>query len=154
MTSILKTYDETTHDEDEYETPNRLYCDLIRKYGIKPIGDACATLQNRKCLDHFSKHIDGLTHDWIVDMWVNPPHSKTEAFVKKAHSEFLKHNINILMIVPGNAITAHFFDIPFANGAEYFRFSGRPRFLQHGKPAPHSSRNGYFVVLWRKRNDE
>ena len=149
--SELEEFDETKNDEDEYETPSRLYCELIKKYGIKPLGDACATEDNRKCIDYFSKKLDGLTHDWIVDMWCNPPHSKTEEFAKKAFREWNKHNINILMIAPANAICAKFFTPIFAYGAEYYRIEGRPRFLQHGKPAPNSSRNAYFTVIMRKK---
>ena len=151
--SILKTYDETIHDEDEYETPYIVYMKLVEKYQIFPKLDVCATRDNRKCLGFFDKELDALIREWKEDVWCNPPHSRTISFVRKAQGEWDKNNINILMIVPANAIGAHFFDPIFDNDcATYHRYSGRIRFLQHGKPAPQSSRNGYFVVLWRKRN--
>ncbi len=151
--SELEEFDETKTDEDEYETPNNVYEYLVLKYNIKPELDVCATNLNRKCAAFYNKENDGLKNEWVFDVWCNPPHSKTEAFVKKAYSEWNKHNINILMIVPANAIGAHYFDPIFAHGPEiqYYRYSGRIRFLQNGKPAPSSSRNGYFAVIMRKQ---
>ena len=151
---ILKTFDDTIHKEDEYETPRNIYEDLIKKYGIIPKLDVCATKENTKCNFFITKEESALEVLWPMDAWCNPPHSKTEAFVKKANNEHVIGNINIMMIVPANAICAHFFDLVFNTNpmVEYYRIPGRIRFLQHGKPAPNSSRNGYFVVLWRKRN--
>jgi len=150
--SELKSFDETINDEDEYETPSKVFIKLVEKFHIKPTLDVCATGDNRKCLEFFDKKKDGLIRDWKEDVWCNPPHSKTEEFVRKAHREWLRNHINILMIVPSNTIGAHYFDYIFDDGyATYHRYSGRIRFLQHGKPAPSGSRNGYFVVIWRKR---
>jgi len=148
----LKAFDESIKDEDEYETPSKKYYDLCLKYSILPKLDVCATRENRKCEMYLEKKEDALKCNWLSDVWCNPPHSLTEEFVKKADAEWQKNDINILMIVPANAIGAHYFDYVFDNEhATYHRISGRIRFLQNGKPAPSSSRNGYFVVIWRKR---
>jgi len=133
---------------DEWETPNELFLYLCKKYDIWPEADVAATQQNFKTgtLLH-----DGLTDDWLLDAWCNPPHSKTEQFVKKADEQWEKHNINILMIVPANSICAHYFDDVFDNNhANYYRISGRPQFLRNGKVSKFPSRNSYFVVIWRK----
>ncbi len=150
--SELKAFDETIDDKDEYETPQYVFDDLIKKYKIKPILDPFADSNNAKCDFFFDKEANAFTFKWAWDLWINPPHSKTEEAVLKANDSWLDHNINIIMIVPANAIGAHYFDKIFDCGAaKYYRYSGRIRFLQHGKPAPASSRNGYFVVIWRKR---
>ncbi len=149
----LKAIDDTKKDEDEYETPSKKYYDLCLKYSINPKLDVAATRENRKCEMYLEKKEDGLKCNWMSDVWCNPPHSKTEAFVKKANIQHTIFNINIMMIVPANAICAHFFDLVFNTNpmVEYHRIPGRIRFLQHGKAAPSCSRNGYFVVIWRKR---
>jgi hypothetical protein len=152
--------------DDEYETPIELYYELCRKYEIDPMLDVATNSINGhfngKCRDNFTPEFDALKHDWHptqtvykqYDVWCNPPHSLTEEFVLKADEQWKKLNINILMIVPANAICAHYFD-PILSGspihASYHRIPGRPVFLRDGKPAPNSSRNSYFAVVWRKR---
>ncbi len=136
-------------DEDQYETPGELYESLCKKYKINPILDVAANKGNTKC------HIfleDAMHVGWHGDSWCNPPHSKTEEFVKRASSQHLLNNINILMIVPANSICAHYFDPIFERGhASYHRISGRPQFLKDGVLSKNSSRNSYFAVVWRKR---
>jgi len=151
MTSILKSFDKTIHDEDEYETPRYVFDDLCKKYGIIPKLDVAATKENTKCDFYIIKEESALEIFWPMDVWCNPPHSLTEQFVRKADQEWLLRGINIMMIVPANAMCAKFWH-NIIQHVEYYRIEGRIRFLQHGKPAPNSSRNGYFVVLWRKRN--
>ncbi len=150
--SELEEFDETKNDEDEYETPQSVYDDLIKKYKMKPILDPFADKENTKCNFFFDKETNAFNYKWAWDLWINAPHSKQEQAVKKANDSWLDHNINIIMIVPANAIGAHYFDNIFDSGAaKYYRYSGRIRFLQHGAPSKASSRNGYFVVIWRKR---
>ena len=141
---------------DDWETPNHLYQHLCGKYNIHPTLDVAADFINTKTKVF---HNDSLDTEWCYDMvnpeyrdvWCNPPHSKTESFVKKADEQWKKHNINILMIVPANSICAHYFDDVFDNNhASYYRISGRPQFLRNGKVSKFPSRNSYFVVIWRK----
>ena len=149
--SELEEFDKTEADEDEWETPWKDYYFLIGYHNLDPKLDVCADEINSKCFEHFTKEDNALFHEWIRDVWCNPPHSLTEEFVKKAQWEWKKHNTNILMIVPANAIGAHYFDYIFDNKcATYHRYSGRIKFTQHGIEKS-SSRNGYFSVVWRKR---
>jgi len=154
--SELKEFDDTVHDENEYETPEELYTKLCNTYLIHPYLDVGANKENSKC--HWYND-DAFNGDWIIhdslemkvqDIWCNPPHDETGAFVKKADEQWGKYNMNIMMIVPANAICAHYFDDilqqPFV---EHYRISGRITFLRNGKPAKFPSRNSYFVVIWR-----
>lgn len=135
-------------DDDQYETPKELYESLCKKYNLSPKLDVAANLKNKKCVFYLT---DALHENWALDSWCNPPHSKTEDFVKRADNQWLDQNINILMIVPANSICTHYFDSIFEMGhAEYHRISGRPQFLRDGKLSKNSSRNSYFVVIWRK----
>ncbi len=152
--SELKQFDDTlvgNEMEDEYETPKTLYHRLCEKYYIQPWYDVAATYENKKCTYCYTKETDGLSQMWIRDVWCNPPHSLTEEFVKKADGQWLTHNINIIMIVPANAICAHYFDDILEEHAKYHRIPGRITFLRNGRPSKYPSRNGYFVVIWRKR---
>ncbi len=162
----LKPFDDNltgNEKEDEYETPPLLFFDLCMTYNLKCELDVCANKDNSKCKFFL---VDALHKEWMkphtypkrtdtrvkgVDVWCNPPHSLTEAFVKRAHQQNEKHNINILMIVPANSICAKYFDEILQNPfTEYHRISGRITFYRNGKPSKFPSRNGYFVVIWRK----
>ena len=149
--SELEEFDETETDEDEWETPSNVFYYLIGYHKLDPQLDVCADKINTKCLNYFTKEDNALLQEWNISAWCNPPHSRTEEFVKKAQAEWFKHNTNILMIVPANAIGAHYFDYIFdSKSATYHRYSGRINFTQHGIKKS-SSRNGYFSVVWRKR---
>ncbi len=151
--SELEEFDDTESDEDEWTTPVSVFNSLCWYHNLYPKLDVCADSINAKCKVYLTKEDNALLTNWIITtVWCNPPHSKTEEFVKKAQTEWLKHNINILMIVPANAIGAHYFDDIFdGKSATYHRYSGRIKFTQHGIEKS-SSRNGYFSVVWRKRD--
>jgi len=94
-------------------------------------------------------------------VWCNPPHNKkkvngkwvsqTELFVRKAQEQWEKHNINIMMIIPANAVCTKYAEECIEGKAEIHPIYGRPRFEVNGKPAKDSARNSYFCVIWRKR---
>ena len=148
----LKQFDDTIlDDDDEYETPKGLYDSLCEMYDINPKLDVCATILNRKCYDYISKEVNALREPWCSDVWCNPPHSKTDEFVKKAQREWERNNINILMIIPANSVCAYYFGQITDSNIEIHPVFGRPRFLRNGRTSKFPSRNSYFVVVWRKK---
>ena len=136
---------------DEWETPQEVYDQLCYAYEITPMMDVAATSKNFKCEFYLSKFYDALTCDWVFDSWCNPPHSQTGKFVQKAHEQWQKHNINILMIIPANSICTKYSEKYIKDSAEYHPIYFRPRFLRDGVPAKDPARNSYFVVIWRAR---
>jgi len=154
--SELKEFDDTISDEDEYETPQELYEKLCQKYQINPLLDAAANANNTKCQFFLG---DALHTQWtlgdkypeIVDVWCNPPHSRTEEFVKRADNQWQKYNINIIMIIPANTMSSNFWHECIEGITEYHAIKGRPTFLKNGKPTKFNSRNAYVCVIWRKR---
>jgi len=141
---------------DEWETPQELYDHLCEKYDIHPLIDATANVDNTKC-QYFVG--DALHSRWtlgdyypeIVDVWCNPPHSKNEEFVKRAYAQWVEHDITIMMILPANALCTNYAENWIAPYAEYHPINRKfCKFLLDGKKKD-SSRNGYFVVIWRKR---
>ena len=136
---------------DEYETPVSLYVELCEKYGITPELDVAADYSNTKAPYFYYKQDSALNKKWLQDVWCNPPHTLTKQFAIKADQEWSENNINILMIVPANAICAKYFnEILENNHATYHRINGRPVFLENGRPCSKPARNSYFVVIWRE----
>jgi phage N-6-adenine-methyltransferase len=144
------------NEDDEWETPKELYKHLCEKYKIYPKLDVCANYKNTKCYDWFCTPY-GLTEKWLskspvekVDVWCNPPHSKNKEFVKQAYDQWVKHNITIMMILPANALCTNYATNWIEPFAEYHPINrSYCKFLKNGQELD-SSRNGYFVVIWRK----
>ena len=138
---------------DEYETPKELFNSLCNQYIIYPDTDVCATDDNSKCTGFVDKKIDCLTHNFQYHdegLWCNPPQTKCKEFVKKMNDSWKEWNIPIIMIIPANVLTTDYFH-QVINNVEYYPIFGRITFLYNGKPSPYPARNGYFVVIWRKR---
>ena len=115
--------------------------------------DVACTDENCKT-EYKLPNISALDIDWIntykSDVWCNPPHSLNEEFVKKAYEQWDKHNINIMMILPANAMCTNYAENWIEPFAEYHPINRRfCKFLYKGEKKD-SSRNGYFVVIWRK----
>lgn len=148
--------------DDEFWTPIELYERLCKLYKIEPELDAAANEQNKKC-DRFLDN--AMFQEWVidnngyfkrVDVWCNPPHSKTEEFIRRANTQHEKYNINIMMIVPTNVESSQVWtDIvedDYVDKVENHRVFKRPKFLKHGfKKTKFSSRNAYRVIIWRKK---
>jgi phage N-6-adenine-methyltransferase len=154
MMSSLKQWDDTVYDEDEYETPSELYNKLCFLYDVKPALDVAADAINRKCLDFYDKEKDGLSYRWTCDVWCNPPHTKTGAFVRKAYNEWSFNDITVMMIIPTNTMSSKFWHQCIENIAETHAILGRIRFKQYGRLAPSTARNAYVCVIWRKRSEQ
>jgi len=138
---------------DEWETPKELYNHLCMKYKLNPKLDVACTSDN--CITGRMLPLDSLIIDWNTgdkcDVWCNPPHTLNEDFVKKAYEQWQKHNINIMMILPANSLCTNYAEQWIEGYAEYYPINrSYCNFLHDGKVMDRA-RNGYFVVIWRKR---
>ena len=146
----LKEFDETKDDKDEWGTPTGLLAKLCVKYKIYPTLDVCASDQNHKLDKYYTKEYNALLQTWPVDVWCNPPHSKTEAFVRKAYQEWQKNNINILMIIPTRCMSAGFWFECIEDKAEYHPIQNRIHFKKNGKDIG-PAMQAYVCVIWRAK---
>ena len=140
---------------DDWETPQELYDYLCDKYELNPTLDVAANSENCKCRGYLpyslEPEISWQCNPTIETVWCNPPHSLNEQFVKKAQREWVKHNINIMMILPANSLCTNYAENYIHPYAEYHPINRKfCKFLHNGKVMD-SSRNGYFVVIWRKK---
>lgn len=144
---------------DEYETPREdLFEYLCDKYKFYPTLDVCATAQNTKCPVFFTKRYNALKHTWVNTdsfgvrrkVWCNPPHSMTEEFVEKAYRQF-ELGVETMMIIPANSMCTKYAKNYIRGSAFYEPIFFRPTFLVKGKKSKFNARNGYFVVIWRKK---
>ena len=136
---------------DEWETPVDVFDTICKKYGTSPSIDVCARKGMQKCRTFFTPKDDGLKQEWYSSCWVNPPHSNTKAWIEKADFEHEKWGIEITMLIPANATCAKYAEQYLEKeGVSVYRYYGRIRFNQNGKPSEHPSRNAYNIIIWKK----
>lgn len=141
---------------DIWETPKNVFDWLCAKYKFYPVLDICANYENKKCISYFGsdntmkEYKDGLKNRWAKKNWCNPPHSETEKWVKKACQEFIEYHNETMMIIPANSTTTSYAECCIEPHAESYPIYERPRFKQDGIQKD-SARNGYYVILWRRK---
>lgn len=152
---------------DEWETPQDLFEKLCERFDIHPQLDVAATFYNRKCEyyipdDHYGSSLnDEIPVEWLrgnkkLDVWCNPPNSKTKAFVLKAHKQWLRHNINIMMLVPCGVISRKYFRriwdvfVEPKLGVEVHPVD-RPSFIHPEQEKRQNAMKDYIVIIWRRR---
>lgn len=118
----------------DWETPKELFEPLNREFGFTL--DVCATPQNAKCMQYFTKEQDGLKQDWHGVCWMNPPFGQQGKWVEKAYAESMKGS-TVVCLIPSRTNTNWFQDICLVKGEVRF-VRGRPKFVgaQHGLPQP------------------
>ncbi|EIW1122482.1 TPA: adenine methyltransferase [Klebsiella pneumoniae] len=93
----------TETGSDDWQTPRVIYEALNKRFQFTR--DAAATKQNSHCARYWTKEDDALLMDWTQEksLFINPPYSKVESFLAKAHE-------------PGTAV----FLIPFRPQTGFF----------------------------------
>lgn len=144
---------------DRLSTPDNEFIKCKKLWKIKCDLDVCAEISNTKCFWYYNKKHNGLKQPWGgYNIWCNPPHSQTKAWVIKAFYEWKTSNINILMLLPINTMTSNYFK-QFA--LPYIQFKrkmilNRINFLDYKtqKPSKFNSVNGYVSVFFKKRRSK
>lgn len=75
-------------DSDEWCTPNNLFEYIQSMFGVKFTLDPATDGKNSKCAKFFTAEQDGLQQSWQGEyVFVNPPYSHVDKWVKKAYDE-------------------------------------------------------------------
>lgn len=91
---------------DSWSTPQELFDQLNKKYGPFDL-DACADQSNAKCAQYYDGNTDCLKQDWssvAKTVWINPPYSDPNPFIRKAKEESLK-GIKVVMLLKADHST-------------------------------------------------
>jgi len=123
---------------NEWATPQDFY-DLCNKEFNFTL-DTASTKENAKCKNYYTEKDNGLSKDWIGNVWCNPPYGKeTGKWIEKAYIETAKGNANVCTIlIPVRSDTKYFHN--FMNKADELRFiKGRLRFGGSKSSAPFPS---------------
>lgn len=129
---------------DEWETPQDLFDRLNDKYHFTL--DVCATPENAKCPQYFTKQQDGLKQEWIGICWMNPPYGRQIGeWVKKAYESSRGGGVIVVCLLPARTDTRWFHN--YCTKGEITFLRGRLKFGQQKNSAPFPS----MIVVFRER---
>lgn len=129
---------------EEWATPQDLFDKLNEEFSFTL--DPCATPQNHKCDQYYTKEQNGLNMDWGGHrVFCNPPYGKAlKDWVKKCYEEGLKKDTIVVMLIPARTDTKYFHDY-IQNRSEIRFIRGRLKFGEAESGAPFPS----MIVIYR-----
>lgn len=129
---------------DEWSTPQSFFDSLDAEFSFDL--DACATEENHKCEEYFTKEQNGLCADWggRTVFFCNPPYSEIEKWVAKAFYEGRKDNTVVVLLIPSRTDTKYFHNY-IMHRSEIRFVKGRLKFGNSKNSAPFPS----MVVIFR-----
>ena len=128
---------------DEWETPQGLFNELDEEFNFDR--DPCATPENAKCGQYYTKEDDGLRWSYRKEsVFINPPYSQISKWVEKAYNESRDAKI-IVMLLPARTDTRWFHKYIY-NKAKIRFIKGRLKFGDSKNSAPFPS----MIVIFNK----
>ena len=134
-----------TSNSDEWSTPQSFFDDLDKIYHFW--FDLCASLENTKSNNFFTKEQDSLNQFWRWSdlskdfwwLWCNPPYSNIKSFVDMAFCE-MQYGAKIVMLIPARTDTRYFHDFIYKKPGVTIEFiKWRLKFWDSKNSAPFPS---------------
>ena len=120
---------------DLWSTPDDFFAALNEKYRFDL--DVCATKENAKCKNFYTKEDDGLSKEWQGVCWMNPPYGKEIGqWMRKAYASSLT-GATVVCLVPSRTDTKWWHDFAMRGDIEFIK--GRLKFGNAKNPAPFPS---------------
>ena len=128
---------------DEWSTPWEIFNELDQEFGFDL--DPCATAENHKCANYYTKEDDGIVKNWGgCRVFCNPPYSQIGKWVEKAYREGTKDGTIVVLLIPARTDTRYFHDF-ILHRSEVRFIRGRLKFGDQKNSAPFPS----MVVIFR-----
>ena len=122
---------------DEWETPQDFFDKLNASYWL--FLDVCATKENAKCANFYTKEDNALTKEWKGRCWMNPPYGRNiKYWVKKAYESSRDNGAFVVCLLPSRTDTAWWHDYVLPYGEVTF-IRGRLKFGGATNSAPSPS---------------
>ena len=121
---------------DLWETPQDLFDKLNNEFHFTL--DVCATPENAKCEEFYTKEQDGLKQPWKGTVWCNPPYGRQIGeWVRKAFLASVSGS-TVVMLLPARTDTRWFHEYIYGK-AEIRFIRGRLKFGGSKNSAPFPS---------------
>lgn len=153
-----EVFSRTEETKDRWETPPYFFHALenyMKKYSknFKFTLDPASSEVNHLCDKYYTYHENGLLQDWKGEnVFVNPPYSDIENWVKKCYYEGQKDNTIVVLLIPVRTDTKYWHK--YCMKAERLLFcKGRVNFLLDGKkPEKGGATFPSVVVIFKNTN--
>lgn len=148
LNNIIKDSVHFSSESNEWATPQDLFNKLNEKYMFTL--DPCATKENAKCDNFYTKQDDGLLQDWRDEVvFMNPPYGREiSKWIEKAYTESLNGDCIVVCLIPSRTDTKYWHDFIFPYASEIRFIKGRLKFGGHKNSAPFPS----AIVIFREGN--
>lgn len=134
-----------TSKTEEWATPIDFFKKVDKEF--KFTLDVCATAENAKCNNFYTKEDNGLNKAWEGCVWCNPPYGREiDKWVRKAQYEANKNADLIVMLLPARTDTKWFHDVCLKHEIRFIK--GRLHFNESKQSAPFPS----MLVVMRGKN--
>ncbi len=129
---------------DEWATPQDFFDTLNAEFQFTL--DPCATPENAKCRNFYTKAENGLTKNWGGEfVFCNPPYGKEiSLWIQKAYEESRKPNTRVVLLIPARTDTRYFHEYIYNKATEIRFIRGRLKFGNAKNSAPFPS----MVVIY------
>lgn len=118
---------------DEWETPREFFDMLNKRFGFTL--DPCASVNETspKCEQFYTKEDDGLSKHWVGNVvYINPPYSEVDNWIKKAYHESRK-NATCVLLIPARTDKKIFHETIMKYANEIMFVKGRLKFELNGE---------------------
>ena len=123
-------------NSSEWSTPQWLFdrYNDVYKFNL----DVCATPENAKCSNYYTKNDNGLIQSWHGNCWMNPPYGREiTKWVEKAYNESLNNGVLIICLLPARTDTKWFHEYCTQGNINFLK--GRLKFGNATNSAPFPS---------------
>jgi len=139
---------------DEWETPPLVMEQLEREFGRFDL-DPCATKDNKKARNFYSKENDGLKHEWFGKVFCNSPHDLIAAFIDKAIEElFFNHVKLVVMLLPVKTTKQWYHHLWNDPHTEFRWFHKRISYINNGNEQTRPHFESMLVIIRRNNYAE
>lgn len=102
---------------DMWETPQYLFDELDKEFHFTL--DVCATPENAKCSNYYTKEQDGLAQPWKGVVWCNPPYGRQiSQWVRRAWISSAC-GTTVVMLIPARTDTRWFHEYIYNKRKEW-----------------------------------
>ncbi len=135
--------------KDDWHTPKEIV-ELFGHFDMDP----CTTKDSAKRLEiknYYTKRDNGLTKEWTGKVWLNPPFSNKEEWIKKAR-DYVNGGGEVFLLLPLSPETKIWHECILGNAIIYIP-NKRISFLENGKSkGKGSSFTSVIVEMTKTRN--
>ena len=133
---------------EEWPTPQSFFAELHREFSFTL--DPCATHQNAKCANYFTKAEDGLMQDWGSHIvFCNPPYGRDMALWARKCFEASQTGATVVLLAHARTDTRWFHGWVYNKATEIRFVKGRLKFGDAKNSAPFPS----LVAVFRARTN-